>query len=258
MDASFHASTQSEAPMPYRTTRKMLHRKHLRRRPTLQAAVNLFALHDYQATTVPMIIKAVRTGAGTFYQYFAGKDDIFAAALQCFAQDIAPALRKTLSNSSGPHCQLRRLLHRLVLLLTASSTGARILLAESSGAGGVRLDRVRHDVIDSQARLLAQVLACATSSIDVIHAALISQCCIGSAYQSVRHWLELPPSQRPSAEVLAVTVTEFSLRGVTPFLPEPVPEISYGDPSANSFGTNPKSGTLDPVAAWLLILWQNS
>jgi len=207
--------------MPYRTTPKMLHQKQLRRRSLLQTAVNLFAQHGYQATTVPMIIKAARTGTGTFYRYFTGKDDIFAAALQCLSQLMASALREALSKSSDPLSQLRLLVEQLVLLLTTNSTGARILLAQSSGAG-IRLDRVRHEIIDDQASLLAQILARANPSIDTIHAALISQCCLGGAYQSVRHWLELPPGQRPSAQALATivsNVSDFALRGSAALVP---------------------------------------
>jgi AcrR family transcriptional regulator len=208
--------------MPYRTTPKMLYQKQLRRRFILQTAINLFALHGYRATTVPMIIKAARTGAGTFYQYFTGKDDIFAAALQCLSQLMASALREALSKSSDPLSQLRLLVEQLVLLLTTNSTGARILLAESSGAG-IRLDRVRHEIIDDQASLLAQMLARANPSIDMVHATLISQCCLGGAYQSVRHWLELPPGQRLSAQVLATTVSDvsdFALRRSAALVPE--------------------------------------
>ena len=214
--------------MSYRTTRKMAKRKRIHRHILLQAAVTLFGDRGYHATTVPMIVKAARSSTGSFYFYFRNKEDVFAAALQAFADafhaaivgDAAPG-----SPTADPQRQLRAAVEHLVLLLTRNSAGARILLVESAGLSA-RLEHVRRAILDSQSRFFEELLARLAPSPQtpnatlVAGAPLVARCCIGSIHESVRHWLELPPDQRPAPQALATTVAEFNVRATVALQPQ--------------------------------------
>ncbi len=212
--------------MSYRTTHKMAKRKRIHRHILLQAAVTLFAERGYHATTVPMIVKAARSSTGSFYFYFRSKEDVFAAALQVFADAFHAAIVGAAAPGTAPgsppddpQLQLRDAIEYLVLLLTRNSAGARILLVESAGLS-TRLEQVRRAILDNQSRFFEELLARLALSPQTPDAPLAARCCIGSIHESVRHWLELPPDQRPAPQALATTVAEFNVRASAPLKPQ--------------------------------------
>lgn len=200
--------------MPYRKTAKLLRIKKIRRRSILQTAVALFGQRGYHAATVPAIVQAAHCGIGSFYRYFRNKEDVFAAALQCFGDTVTRALRNAIATSTDPRRQLQSATERLVLHLISSRFGVRILLVESSGLGA-RIDPLRREIVASQARFFEQILAQMPSPPDPSYTSLTARCCVGSIYESVRLWLELPVTQRPSVHQLATTVSAFVLHGLS-------------------------------------------
>jgi TetR/AcrR family fatty acid metabolism transcriptional regulator len=204
--------------MAYRTTRKIAQRKLTHRLLLLRTAIALFGERGYHATTVPMIVKAARSSTGSFYYYFRSKEDVFAAALETFAETIADVLYSAIAGASArtnPLQQIRTAVEHLVLLLTGSPGEARTLIVESSGLGA-RLERVRRDIIDSHALFVEEVLARLASPPQTLNAALVARCCVGSVYESVHHWLELLPEQHPAPQALATTVADFTCAALAP------------------------------------------
>src|SRR4051812_6647158 len=66
-------------------------------RKLLDAAMVVFEKRGYHAARVDDIVKVARTSHGTFYLYFANKEDLFRALLADVAEEVA-----TLSETLGP------------------------------------------------------------------------------------------------------------------------------------------------------------
>jgi AcrR family transcriptional regulator len=63
----------------------------------LDAGIDVFAKRGYHAARVDDIVKAAKTSHGTFYLYFANKEDLFQALVADVAQELAG-----LNDSLGP------------------------------------------------------------------------------------------------------------------------------------------------------------
>jgi AcrR family transcriptional regulator len=66
-------------------------------RKLLDAGIEVFAARGYHAARVDDVVKAARTSHGTFYLYFANKEDLF----QALVADVAEQMT-TLARSLGP------------------------------------------------------------------------------------------------------------------------------------------------------------
>ena len=200
--------------MAYHTTPKMAQRKEARRTKLLQTAIRLFGKHGYHATTVPMIVKASGSSTGSFYFYFRNKEDVFAVALERFGQRLAEALNAAIAAAGeNPVRQMRAAVERTILFMAENPDEARILIVESSGLGA-RLQQIRRKIVDSHARSVELALDQGRTALPSLDTAVVARCWIGSVYESVFHWLELPPAQRQPANVIARAVAEFNLRGI--------------------------------------------
>jgi len=196
--------------MVYRTTPKMAQRKAEQRAHLLETAVRLFGKHGYHATTVPMIVKASGGSTGSFYFYFRNKEDVFAAALESFGKHIANALNEAIDAAGDkPAAKMRAAVERLVTFMAENPDEARILIVETSGLGGT-LQQIRRRIVDSHANAVAAALPLLNPHLD---ADIVARCWVGSVYEAVFHWLELPPARRGPAQRVAVAVADFNLRG---------------------------------------------
>src|SRR5947207_1257677 len=120
--------------MPYRTTTKMAERKDARRRQLLDAATEMFGVHGYHATTVPMIVAHAGTSTGNFYFYFRNKEDVFASALEALGERITAAINAAIAGASpNPFLHMKAAVVGLFLFLAQNPEEARILIVESSG-----------------------------------------------------------------------------------------------------------------------------
>ena len=161
-----------------------------------------------------MIVKASGSSTGSFYFYFRNKEDVFAAALERFGERVAEALNAAIAASGEkPLEQMRAAVERLVLFMAENPDEARILIVESSGLGA-RLEQIRRGIVDSHARSVEKALSQLRSILPPLDPALIARCWVGSVYESVYHWLELPVAQRPAVKAVVSAVSEFNLRGI--------------------------------------------
>jgi AcrR family transcriptional regulator len=168
-----------------------------------------------------VIAKAARSSKGGFYHYFRTKDDVCAAILESLVAGIARTLRAAVARTTpGTPRQLRSTVSDLVRLMTANPDAARILIVESSGLGA-RLEKVRRDIVEGTATFFAQLLAQWTAP--PLNCAVAARCVVGSVYESVRHWIELPPDRRPAVQAFAAAVADFSVRAIAAPLSEDFP-----------------------------------
>jgi AcrR family transcriptional regulator len=188
----------------------MQQRKEQQRAHLLETAVRLFGKHGYHATTVPMIVKAAGSSTGNFYFYFRNKEDVFAAALENFGKRIADALNEAIDTAADkPAAKMRAAVERLVTFMAENPQEARILIVETSGLGD-KLQQIRRKIVDGHANAVAAALPLLNSRLD---AGIVSRCWVGSVYETVFHWLELPAARRGPASRVAAAVADFNLRG---------------------------------------------
>ncbi len=55
---------------------------------------------------------------------------------------------------------------------------------------------------------------------DALNRGILAHSLVGSIYESVHHWLELPSEQRPAPQTLATAVADFNMRGLV--APQPL------------------------------------
>jgi AcrR family transcriptional regulator len=179
------------------------------------AAIALLAQRGYHATSVRMIAKAAHSSTGGFYFHFRNKADVCAVILELFAEVIARTLQRAAASArpATPQ-QLYAAVRDLVLLMTENPDPARILIMESSSALDARVEKIRHEIAEESARFFQQLLAKFAPAELAPVSAPASHCIVGSIYQSLHHWLALPPDQRPPAQALAGAVADFNLHGI--------------------------------------------
>lgn len=76
-----------------------------RKSELLQAAVDLFMVKGYEATSVGDIVGKVGVAQGLFYYYFKSKEEIYHAALEYYTDAYAAIIQKTILDRSVPLMQ---------------------------------------------------------------------------------------------------------------------------------------------------------
>lgn len=74
----------------------------VRRKEILDAALTLFIEKGYEKTAVSDIVKELKVSQGLFYYYFKSKEEVFAAAIEQWADEFATVLIAILADSSLP------------------------------------------------------------------------------------------------------------------------------------------------------------
>lgn len=145
-------------------------------RRLLDAGIDVFSTKGFHAARVDDIVKAARTSHGTFYLYFANKDDLFRALAQDVAEQMAGLAESlgSLTPDQGGAAELRSWLERFAEVYqrsgpvigawteaeTEKSEVGRIgtdLLGEFSSALGRRIAASGAAGLDSQVAAMALV-----------------------------------------------------------------------------------------------------
>ena len=112
----------------------------------LDAATEIFAKRGYRSTTVDHIVSGAKIGVGTFYSYFAGKEDCF---LQAYEQNLATG-RERVAERVPAEAEWPQLACSVLLtvleLIAAEPLGARLILVEAQTAGDAALDRYEETI----------------------------------------------------------------------------------------------------------------
>jgi AcrR family transcriptional regulator len=142
-------------------------------RRLLDAGAEIFAERGYHAARVDDVVKVAKTSHGTFYLYFANKEDLFRALATEVAQEmegLAEALPRIAPGASG-YRELRGWLERFAELY--EHYGPVIRTWTEAEIGDSEFGRIGSDLLAEFARTLAQrVRADATSDVDPAIAAM--------------------------------------------------------------------------------------
>lgn len=199
--------------MVYRTTPRMERRKAERRRRFLDVATRLFAKRGYHNTTVPMVVAESGSSTGSFYFYFANKEELFVQLLQETGERVDAELNEAIAGKTEPLAQMRAAVERLFLYLAAHPAEARILILEATTLGG-RIASTQEEILASHARSVEQALQSLSEDQPPGNPAVAAHCWVGAVYHAVRYWLGLPAATRPPAARIASEVARFNLGGI--------------------------------------------
>ncbi len=125
-------------------------------RKLLDAGADVFAGRGYHAARVDDIVKVAKTSHGTFYLYFAGKEDLFRALATEVAQQmvgLAEALPPIAADESG-YRELRAWLERFTELY--EHYGPVIRAWTEAEIGGSEFGRLGTDVLAEFSRALGE------------------------------------------------------------------------------------------------------
>jgi len=165
-----HAATAGGAPAQARELRARGQRT-LRR--LLDAGVQVFAARGYHAARVDDVVKLARTSHGTFYLYFANKEDLF-RALTAEVADEMYALAETLTPlrpGDDGRAELREWIGRFTDLY--EHYGAVIRAWTEAEISSHELGRLGEDVLARFTRVLTRRIAeVAPPDLDPVVAAL--------------------------------------------------------------------------------------
>lgn len=199
--------------MVYRTTEKMEKRKAARRRRFLDVATRLFGERGYHSTTVPVVVAESGSSTGSFYFYFANKEDLFSEVLKAIGERLSAELNEAIGERVEPIEQMQAAVERLFLFLAENPAEARILIVECSGLGG-RLAALQRDILASHARSVERAIESIPEGPPTGDPAVLAHCWVGAVYEAVRYWLELAPGDRGPVDEVAREVARFNLRGI--------------------------------------------
>jgi AcrR family transcriptional regulator len=125
-------------------------------RKLLDAGIEVFARRGYHAARVDDIVKVAKTSHGTFYLYFANKEDLFRALTLDVAEamvTLAEALPPLFSDEAG-YRELRAWVERFAALYDES--GPVIRAWTEAEIGGSEFGRLGTDVLAEFTRVLGE------------------------------------------------------------------------------------------------------
>jgi AcrR family transcriptional regulator len=173
------------------------------REELIAVALDLFAAHGYEATTVDEIAAAAGISRRTFFRYFATKDDVVLGKFDVLSDDIADAFNARPSDEPL-WTSLRRAFDVTTKYfddptLRARSETIERILAGAPGLVAANTQRV--------ARSQEQLVAAAAKRVDgePANAELQARVLVGAAFaclSAARSTWSRPSKKRPFAEVL--------------------------------------------------------
>jgi AcrR family transcriptional regulator len=113
------------------------------RRRILAAAVDLFAEHGYDATSVSQVINRAGVAKGGFYHHFASKDDLLYAVYGDLIDRQLEGMERILAQRMPPAQTLRALIMDLVETTAGSAREALVFSRELSQLGNRRIVQMR-------------------------------------------------------------------------------------------------------------------
>ena len=168
-----------------------------RRGELLGAAQRVFSQHGYHQATIRAIVDSANCATGTFYLYFASKEDCFLALMDKLYGNIMERILTARSQAESPAAKLESSFWAVVEGLSRDTELTAVVLVRAAGANALfeeRLWRVR----DAFAEFIVQDLReCGLAD----HQARIGgHACVGALAEVVGVWLRSDQSGNELAE----------------------------------------------------------
>ncbi|PSR33415.1 MAG: TetR/AcrR family transcriptional regulator [Sulfobacillus benefaciens] len=168
-----------------------------RRAEILQAAQKVFSQYGYHQATIRAIVEEANCAAGTFYLYFASKEDCFLALMDKLYRNIMEQILGARRQVMKPADKLRQSFWAVVEGLSHDTELTSVVLVRAAGANPMfeeRLWRVR----DAFAEFIVEDLV--ESGLTPSRAAIGAHACVGALAETVGVWVR---SSEPESALMA-------------------------------------------------------
>lgn len=203
--------------MAYRTPPHVQEQKDLRRRQILDAAASLFSSHGYHETSIRDVVEAAGISIGSFYFYFASKDDLFDALFaemsEAFLSVMTDASDATRTDPAGGTAEA---IARAMSLIASNRPLSRFLLLESGA--GTTLFEVRRKANEQRFMTLVHNFLDEMQERNQIHVTdTASAACslMGGLYFSILSWLSEPQGNDLPFRILHTCLYHLKSLGLT-------------------------------------------
>jgi AcrR family transcriptional regulator len=116
--------------------------EHGRKDALLKAAQSVFSQYGYHQATIRAIADRAQCAAGTFYLYFASKEDCFLALVQQLYTHVMEYIMQARAGISNPALKLKRSLEAAVEVFRRDYELAQVVLVRGAGADPLFEDRM--------------------------------------------------------------------------------------------------------------------
>ena len=236
--------TGETAPAPVPRTRMSAAK---RRQQLVEVGRRIFAENGYDAATVEDIAAAAGVSKPVVYEHFGGKEGLYAVVcdreLAYLGAEITEALQ-----GEGSRRRIERAAMALLRYVEERTDGFRILVRESSPAGGSSYSTLLNDATSSVTYILEEEFA--ARGFDPVTTIVYAQALVGMVSGTAQWWLDV---RTPPKEEVAAHIVNLCFNGLSHLDPSPILEAEvlakYSEesgPGGNSAGRDLRPGPGQP------------
>lgn len=183
------------------------------RQAILEAARGVFARTGYEATTVRDIIRETELAAGTFYNYFKSKEEVFQALASTSAAQFRPLLRQVRANTDTFDAFISGAFRAYFQFLSDENEEAIKMGAPHMVLIGVRVDTPEMQAVFEEIRSDVETMLNKQSALNV-DAEYLAAAAIGIARDLGDHMLMRRPVNVDEATQFATLLLMSGIAGV--------------------------------------------
>ncbi len=203
-------------PLDGRSTRAERLRR-VRREKILKAAERVFGQEGYHNTSITDVIEAAGISRGTFYLYFASKDELFYELVDGFARRLIDSIRVVDPTSANPTVDMLENIRHVVGLLFDHRDLTKLLLKQAQG-----VDEKVDLILKNLYGLLHEMVVGALENgaqwglTRRVNSQIVATAIVGCIKEVLYQYLVEDREDLPEKEAVAVALFEFGLRGLLP------------------------------------------
>ena len=186
-----------------------------RRQQLVEVGRRIFAENGYDAATVEDIAAAAGVSKPVVYEHFGGKEGLYAVVcdreLAYLGAEITEALQ-----GEGSRRRIERAAMALLRYVEERTDGFRILVRESSPAGGSSYSTLLNDATASVTYILEEEFV--ARGFDPVTTSVYAQALVGMVSGTAQWWLDV---RTPPKEAVAAHIVNLCFNGLSHLDPAP-------------------------------------
>ncbi len=184
----------------------------------LSAAITVFSQKGYHTARMDDIVAEAHSSKGAVYFHFPGKEQLFLALIDAFAEKLETRLAEAIAAEQGGMRRVEAALEAGLGVFGEYRQLAKIFLVQAVGLGQ-RFEEKRRAILDRFARLIQTHLdeAIADGDIPPLDTEIAALVWVGAINELVMRWIQ---SGQPAPERLLPTLRAMLLRSIAFEAPE--------------------------------------
>lgn len=179
--------------MVYKSSKETQERKDLKRAHIICAAIKVFSINGYHATTVKNIVEAADISVGTFYFYFKNKEDLFEIIYDEVSEELFnKAICAAMENINKElDLGFSKAITFFLKVIALNRPLAKILLIEAVGLNP-KFERKRAEVTEKYVSYAADAFEKMKlwADVSIPDVKIFSLAFIGTLYNVIMEWLQ--------------------------------------------------------------------